>query len=307
MQLRTILIGILGLAAAVITGCGSDNGSGKPAVIATTGILADITGRVAGPDVEVKQLIPDATSPHEFQVSAEDRRDLEEAALVTANGAELEHGVPLDDVDSPTWELVEHAGKLRPFGADEQAEEPEEDEEPHGAFDPHVWMDPVRVRAALPSLAEALAEAYPENGVGFQNRARALARRLEGVDEELRRAVETIPKGDRKLVTSHDALGYFADRYGFEVVATPFPPSGPEAEPGAGRIRDVEETIRSTGVPTVFAEETDDPKVLSRIADDTDVRIDDALLVEAPGRAGSYLEMLLEDARLLRQGLGTSR
>jgi ABC-type Zn uptake system ZnuABC Zn-binding protein ZnuA len=165
-------------------------------------------------------------------------------------------------------------------------------------------MDPTRVAAALPSLADALADADPAHADGYRQRARAFARELREVDAEIKGGVDAIPKRDRKLVTSHDALGYFADRYGFVIVTTPFPTSGPEAEPSAARLRDVEEAIGDAGVPTVFAEETDDPKVLRRVAEDTGVKINETLLVEAPGSAGTYAEMLREDARLLRQGLG---
>jgi ABC-type Zn uptake system ZnuABC Zn-binding protein ZnuA len=302
-----ILITVLALAVAAV-GCGSDDsggGSGRPSVVATTGILADITENVAGRDAEVTQLIPDSSSPHDFQLSAEDRQRLDDAALVTANGADLEHGVPLDDADTPVWELTAHAGKLRPAGEEEQgAEEPAGEEEPEGAFDPHVWMDPTRVAAALPSLADVLADADPAHADGYRQRARSFARELREVDTEIKHSVDAIPKGDRRLVTSHAALGYFAARYGFEIVTTPFPASGPEAEPSAARLRDVEEAIRDAGVPTVFAEETDDPKVLRRVAEDTGVSVNEMLLVEAPGSAGTYAEMLREDARLLRQGLG---
>jgi ABC-type Zn uptake system ZnuABC Zn-binding protein ZnuA len=165
-------------------------------------------------------------------------------------------------------------------------------------------MDPTRVEGGLRSLADALADADPSHADAFRQRADAFARELSDVDAELRRTVDAIPKGDRKLVTSHDALGYFADRYGLEVVATPFPASGPEAEASAASLRDVEKIVRSSGVPTVFAEETDDPKVLRRIAEDTGVDVEDGLLVEAPGSAESYAEMLRVDAHLLRRGLG---
>lgn len=284
-----ILIGIAvaGLLG-VPTGCGS-TGSGAASVAATTGLVADLTERVAGPDAEVQQIIPDSSSPHDFQLSVEDRRRLEDAVLVAASGAGLEQGIPLDDVDSPRWELAEHVGKLRPFE--------------EGGSDPHVWMDPTNVARALPSLADALAEADPEHAAGYRARAAAFAVELNELDAEIRRRVEEIPKADRKLVTSHDALGYFADRYGFEVVATTFPASGPEAEPSAARLRDVEAAVRSSGVPTVFAEDTDDPKVLRKVADDTGVEIETGLLVEAPGSAGSYLEMLRHDAELLANGL----
>ena len=119
----------------------------------------------------------------------------------------------------------------------------------------------------------------------------------------MRATLATVPPQNRKLVTSHDALGYFADHFGFEVIATPFPATGPEAEASAPTVDEVEQAIRDSSVPTVFAQETDNPQVLEGIADDTGVRIEEHLPVEAPGDAGSYIGMLRRDAQLIAAGL----
>jgi zinc/manganese transport system substrate-binding protein len=297
-----ILIGAL---AGSLTACGSESESGGPSVTASTGIMADITERVAGDDAEVVQVIPDSASPHDFQLSAEDRARIEDSLLLVSNGAGLEAGIPLDELGVAQFILSENVGELLPSreaGAeDEHAAAEGEDE--HGGSDPHVWMDPARVAAALPALAEALARADPEHADGYRQRARAFAAELRQVDAEIRKRVEGIPEPDRQLVTSHDAMGYFADRYGFEVVATPFSAAGPEAEPSAQTIDQVEDAVVSSGVRTVFAQETDDPEVLRQVAEDTGVLIEEHLLVEAPGNAGSYVEMLRRDAELIVAGL----
>jgi ABC-type Zn uptake system ZnuABC Zn-binding protein ZnuA len=322
LGLLILLIAAVGSLAA----CGGDDGGGDsgPTITATTGIWADVTERVAGEDAEVEQVIPDSSSPHDFQLSAQDRSEIEDSALLVYNGAGLEAGVPIDEIDVTTFAVADHVGELLPFeeegehaeeeshaeeehaGEEEHAEEEpagDEEEHEHGSEDPHVWMDPTRVATALPALADALAEADPEHAAGYRQRARDYATELQALDAEIKQALGPIPTQERKLVTSHDALGYFADRYDLEVIATPFPASGPEAEPSARTITEVEDAIVDSGVRTVFAEETDDPEVLERIADETGVEIEDALLVEAPGEAGGYAEMLREDAELLRNGL----
>jgi zinc/manganese transport system substrate-binding protein len=305
------------LLALTIAACGSDDdssGNGTK-ITATTGILADITAQVAGPDAEVEQLIPEGSSPHDFQLSAQDRAGIEGSALLVANGEGLEAGVPVDEIDVERFELAESVPGLLPFeeaGEHEGEEEHEgedaaehgadaeaEAEHEHGTVDPHVWMDPARVAAAVPALADALAEADPEHAEGYRSRAERYAAELVALDGELERQLARIPAEDRELVTSHDALGYFADRYDFTVVATPFPASGAEAEASAGRIAEVEDAIRSTGVPTVFAEAEDDPEVLELIAEETGVRVEPGLLVESPGPADGYVEMLREDAALI--------
>jgi ABC-type Zn uptake system ZnuABC Zn-binding protein ZnuA len=211
-------------------------------------------------------VIPDAISPHDFQLSAEDRATIEDSLLLVYNGADLEAGIPVDEIDVAKFAVVDHAGALLPFeeAGEHAAEEHAADEEEHGSLDPHVWMDPSRVAAALPALADALAEADPDHADGYRSRAETYAAELRALDAEIEQAVAQIPPRNRKLVTSHDAMGYFADRYGLEVLATPFPASGPEAEPSAQTIKEVEDAIRSSGVPTIFAQETDDPEVLER-------------------------------------------
>jgi zinc/manganese transport system substrate-binding protein len=285
------------LAAGALAACGSSD-DGSTTVAATTGINADIVRNVAGPGVEVEQIVPDSASPHDFELSAQDRQRLEEADLVVANGAGLEAGIPLDDLDATTWELTQHVGDLRRPLEVEGAEEEEE-----GDSDPHAWMDPTRVAAALPSLAEALGEADPDHAAEYRRRAERYADRLGSLDDEVARTLKRVPERDRELVTSHDAVGYFADRYGFDVVATAFPATGPEAETSAARLSDVEDAVRDSDVPAVFAQETDDPEALELVAEQTGVEINYGLLVESPGAAGSYEEMLRRDSKLIADSL----
>ncbi len=159
-SIASALVLVLGVAA-----CGSDgDDDGAPTVTATTGILAEITERVAGEDMDVVQLIPDGSSPHDFQLSAQDRAELEDSALLASNGAGLEAGVPVDELDLPGFALTEHVGPLLPSaeaGAHEPGAGEHAGEEVHAdeGGDPHVWMDPSRTARALPALADALADA----------------------------------------------------------------------------------------------------------------------------------------------------
>lgn len=304
MRFLTPLV-LLALLAGSLAACGSDDEKSGPTVSATTGIWADVTARVAGDDADVEQVIPDSASPHEYQLSAEGRAKIEDSLLLVYNGADLEAGIPIDDINVRKFAMADHAGELRHFQPAGSREHPTAEEEEQGGVDPHIWMDPTRVAAALPSLADALAEADPDHAAGYRKRAKAFAAELGALDTEISAAVSAIPPQDRKLVTSHDAMGYFADRYGFEVLATPFPATGPEAEASAQTINEVENAVVSSGVRTVFAQETDDPEVLRLVASDTGVHIEEHLLVEAPGDAGDYVEMLRRDAELINEGLGT--
>jgi zinc/manganese transport system substrate-binding protein len=302
MRKLTPLFAVAALIAA-ISGCGSSDGNDGPTIAATTGIWADVTAQVAGDDANVEQIIPDASSPHEFQLSAKDRAKIEDSLLLVYNGADLEAGLPLDEIDVPKFAMTEHAGQLERFRPAGSQEHPTSEEEEQGGFDPHVWMDPTRVAEALPALADELAEADPDHAAGYRDRARSYAEQLRALDAQMRSTLDTVPPQDRKLVTSHDALGYLADQFGFQVIATPFPATGPEAEASAQTINEVEQAIRSSGVPTVFAQETDNPEVLEGIASRTGVRIEEGLPVEAPGDAGTYTGMLQRDAEIIAAGL----
>lgn len=324
MKMKFILISILAGLAIALAACGGPEETGGPTVVATTGVVADLAEGVAGRAATVEQLIPDGASPHDFSLSAEDRLALENADLVVAGGAGLEAGIPLEGVEAPTWELAGHVRSPLPFAEEEHAEDEEhggegehvheghdeseggdhaEEHEHEGDVDPHVWMDPQRVAGSLPSLAAALAAAGVGDPAVLRRRADHLKRRLEGLDREIGRSLEEIPPQRRKLVTSHDAFSYFADRYGFEVIATPFPASGPEAEPSAARLAEVVDAVERSGVPAVFAQAEDDPAVLQRVAEQTGVEVVTGLLVESPGDAGSYPAMLRRDAGLIAAGL----
>jgi len=294
-RLTAPIVGTLSFVA--LAGCGSSDDGGAKTIAATTGITAAIAERVASPGVEVEQIVPDGASPHDFELSAQDRQRLEEADLVVANGSGLEAGIPLDEIDAPEWTLTEHAGELR------RPEEVEGGDEEPGTTDPHVWMDPTRVAGALPSLAEAVADLDPEHAGEYRRRARNYARRLDALDGEIADTLAVVPARNRELVTSHDSLGYLADRYELEVAATAFPATGAEAEASAARLHDVEEVVRASGVPAVFAQEGDDSEALRMVAEQTGVEVNYGLMVESPAAAGTYEEMLRRDAELIARSL----
>lgn len=294
------------LAAAALAACGSDDGDGSVTVAATTGINADIAQALAGPDADVEQIVPDGASPHDFELSAEDRQRLEEADLVVANGAGLEAGIPLDDLDAPTWEMTQHVGALRrPLeveGAEEEGEE---------TSDPHVWMDPTRVAAAVPSLAGALAEADPEHGAEYRRRAERYAKRLRSLDGQMARTLKRVPPQDRELVTSHDAVGYFADRYGFDVVGTVIPSLTTRADSSAAELEALADVIEEHDVRAIFAETTQPARLAEALADEVggeggSVHVVE-LFTESLGEQGSgaetYVGMLRTDAQRIAEAL----
>ncbi len=253
-------------------GCGSDSDDGRVDVIATTTIAADIVRNVAGPDADVEALLPESASPHDYAASAKDRAELEDADLVIAWGAGLEAGLPLDELGEEPLEL---AGE---------------------EHDPHVWMAPTLISAALPELAAALGEADPERAEAYEDRAAAYAHVLGRLDRKLGLSFRAIPPERRKLVTSHDSLGHFVQRYDFDFVGAPFGVT-PESEPSAEKVASLIGRVEQEDVPAVFAEDTDDPELMRQIAREAGVEVVDDLLTEGfGGRVDSYEDMLRYDA-----------
>ena len=250
-------------------GCGSEPNGGAVDLVATTTIAADIARQVAGPDADVETLFPESASPHDFALSAKDRAQFDDADLVVAWGSGLEGGLDLPD------DALELAT---------------------GEHDPHIWMDPALVARRLPELATALAEADAEHASGYRRRAAAYARDLDRLGRELGRTLAAVPSDRRKLVSSHDSLGHFVDRYDFEFVGAPFG-LVPESQASAETVADLIDRIEQENVPAVFAEDTDDPELMRQIGDAAGVQVVDDLLTEGfGGRVDSYEDMLRYDA-----------
>jgi zinc/manganese transport system substrate-binding protein len=272
-----ILICPIAVVVVALSGCGEDDPEGTQ-VLATTEIAADIARAVAGPDAEVETLLPEGASPHDYAASARDRARIDDADLVVAWGPRLEAG-SVGVGDHARFELAA------------------------GEEDPHVWMDPTRIEVQLDDLAEEMAREDPAGAAGYRERAAAYAKRLTRLDMELRRTLAAVPRPRRRLVTSHDSLGHFAERYRFEFVGAPFGVT-PEAAASAETVAELIERIESEDVPAVFAEDTDDPELMEEIAREAGVEVVDDLLVEGfGGEVESYEDMLRHDARRIAEAL----
>jgi zinc/manganese transport system substrate-binding protein len=321
------VVTLLALAAALaLAACGGeDDGGAELKVAATTGVAADIVSRIAAEDAEVVQIVPDGSNPHSYSPSASEQQELASSDLLVLFDPALEQALPLD-VAGNRFAIAEHVGEPHERGDNAQeggrhgpegagyGEERGDDaaasgegEHDHahspGSDDPHVWLDPLAIEAALPELADALAEADPENAEAYRERSREYAAELERLDEELAAMVAQVPQSNRKLVTSHELIGYFAERYGFDVVGAPFG-TNPEAEASAGSVAELIDRVQTERVPAVFAQQGDNPELLRMIADEAGVEVVDDLLVESLGeQAGSYVEMMRYSTRRITDAL----
>jgi ABC-type Zn uptake system ZnuABC Zn-binding protein ZnuA len=177
----------------------------------------------------------------------------------------------------------------------------------HGEFDPHIWQNPQNVIVMTENVRDALIAADPANAEAYTANAAAYIAELQALDAEIETAVSAIPAENRKLVTSHDALGYFAARYGFEVIATVLPATTEAADPSAGDVAEIIEAIQAAGVPAVFIENVSNPDLMEQIADNAGVEVAPGLYTDALGEAGSegstYLEMMRYNVAVIAAAL----
>ena len=304
--------------ALVLAACGSDepaspSGSSQPAidedtavVVATTSIWADITSNVACNGLaDVRMIIPPGGDPHSFEPSLRDREAMDSADLIVANGLFLEESLEdtIDAVESGGVGVLRVGDGLDPIPTAAASH----DDDHEGDADPHVWWDPTRITAAVPLIADALVEAGLDRervDVCAEQYVDELAR----LDAELATVVATLPVDQRILVTNHDSLGYFADRYDFEVLGSVIPSSSSLAATSPAELDALAASIEATGVSAIFADtqnSSDDADALAdRIGDVEVVSMLTDTLDEPGTDQGTYVGWLRQNVQIIVEALG---
>ncbi len=267
-------------------------------VVATTSIVADVVRQVGGERISVSVLLPLGIDPHAYEPAPQDVARLSGAQLIFANGAGLEEFLPalLENAGAANRLVEVSSGiELIEFAQEHGAEDAHEEEDEHEEGDPHTWVDPNLVIIWVENIRAALAAADPVNAAVYAANAAAYQAELRALDSWVREQVETIPPGNRKIVTDHLVFGYFAERYGFEQVGAIIPGYSTLAAPSAQEIAAIEDAIREFGVKAVFVGESVNPSIAQRIAEDTGVRLVPLYhgsLSEPGGPADSYLTFI---------------
>lgn len=296
--------------AVFITSCGSAPAetAGDLKVIASTSFMADIAQNVAGSRVKVDSLLPIGADPHAYQPAPADVAKIADSKLVILNGVEYEHFIePLLENAGGERLVVEAAAGLEPHTAEEHVEEPNSaDEHTHEAGDPHMWLDPNLVITYVDNIRAGLTEIDPAGAETYQANADAYVAQLAGLDQWIIEQVSTIPVGRRMLVTNHEALGYFAERYGFKVVGAIIPSLSTDAGTSAKELSALIEVVKNSGAPAIFLGEVESPDLAGQIAAETNVKIVDNLYLEtltdgAP--APTYVDMMKHNVSRIVEGL----
>ncbi|MDH5372575.1 MAG: metal ABC transporter substrate-binding protein [Acidimicrobiia bacterium] len=225
-------------------------------VVVTTSILGDIVKSAAGPGVAVEVIMAAGTDPHEFEPSARQVAAIRSADLVIANGLGLEAG--LEDVLAAAAgdgvSLLEIGPAVDPLPLEQS-----------GGDDPHVWLDPIRIVTAVDAVVGALGEL--DSSTEWKEIAAPYRQELFDTDDWVRTRLEFIPPDQRVLVTGHQAFGYFAARYDFEVVATILPGATTMIEPSASGFADVVEIVDSIGARAIFTDLGENQALAEQLAD----------------------------------------
>ncbi|MDQ3587954.1 MAG: metal ABC transporter substrate-binding protein [Actinomycetota bacterium] len=291
------LIPLLPAALALLAGCGGDereSAERAAQVVATTTQVGDLTRAVAGRRAKVTQLLKANSDPHEFEPRPGDARALSEADLLVASGGDLDTWS--DDLNrsaagnASSVKLIDSVEALR--GEHEQAEGARADGEKHGdgAVDPHWWQDPTNAVRAVEAIRRALSAADPEGRPAYAKNAHAYTQRLRRLDRSIASCVERIPEAKRKLVTTHDALGYYARRYDIEVVGALIPSLSTQAQPSGRDIQELVGQIRSEGVEAIFPESALGPRLEQAVAREAGVKVGGELSTDTLGAPGSGAE-----------------
>jgi ABC-type Zn uptake system ZnuABC Zn-binding protein ZnuA len=301
-----LAVAALAVAALLVAGCGSSGSGSGLKVVATTTQIGDFVREVGGNAVSVDQILQPNTDPHEYEPRPSDVSGAVEAKLVFANGDEMDSWVDQIVSDSGSGAEVIDLGAIVPERRPGESSGAEA-----SRYDPHWWHDPRNAEAAVAAIERRLAAADPSHRRQFQRNARAYIGKLRALDAGIARCMGSVPIAQRKLVTDHDAFGYFADRYGIEVVGAVIPSQTTQAQPSAKDLSALAELIEHEQVKAIFPESSLSPKVADAIAGQTGASAHYTLYGDTLGPAGSsgatYLTMEAANANAMVRGFTGGR
>ena len=286
---------------------------GIPRVLAVESFLADITQHVAGDRLAVETLMPLGLDPHAYEPAPQDVARVAAADVLIVNGAGFEEWLAeLLDNAGGERQVIEASGGLTPRtpGADEAAAHEGEaaaDAEHDHAIDPHFWLDPTLAVHYVENIRDGLSAADPAGSETYAANAAAYITALNELDAAIRAEIEQIPAPRRLLVTNHESLGYYADRYGLRIVGAVVPSSSSSASPSAQQLAQLADLIRSSGAPAIFLETGSNSELAQQLHDETGIAVVTGLythsLTPAGGEAPSYVEMMRRNTQKIVEAL----
>ena len=272
-------------------------------VVATTSLIGDVVSQIGGEYITLASVMGVGQDPHTYEPVPADIALLEQADVIFSNGLDFEEGLvePLASLADRVPVVPVSAGVDVLSGGHEHDE--------HAAGDPHTWMDPRNVMIWADNIAYALSALDPAHADSYRANAEAYKAQLEELDNYIAAQVARIPEANRKLVTDHEALGYFARRYGFEVVGAVIPNITTSAEPSAAELAELVETIRTEQVRAIFVSTSVSDELARTVVEEVGYEVQILYLYHELGEQGSgaetYLGMMRTDIDTIVAGLGS--
>ncbi|WP_445250334.1 metal ABC transporter solute-binding protein, Zn/Mn family [Microcoleus sp. OTE_8_concoct_300] len=288
-----------------------------PKVVATTGVICNITKQIAQSSIDTTCLLQPGDDPHAYQTKPEDRKAIETANLILYGGYNHEPSIIKliqSSSNSAPKIAVHELAVPKPLIGEHEDEHGEEkaQNQPHAEGekvpDPHVWHNPQNGLRMVETIRDQLIKVSPTNAQLYTKNAASLTDELQKTDTWIKAQIATIPAQKRKLVTTHDALSYYADAYDLEMAGA-LQGVTTEEQPTAARIAELSSEIKTAGVPKIFAETTTNPKLIETVAREANVEISDKELYSddlgGPGTgADTYQGMLKTNTCTITSGLG---
>ena len=303
MRSKYVLIVILLTLVLISTlSCQPTSSSPTNSIVVTYSILGSIVKDLVGDEATVIVSVPNGLDPHEWEPSAKDIERINKADLVVENGLGLEGGL------EKTLQAARDSGvkfftasdyiTIRHVGSGEGIPSGDPDQVV-GAPDPHLWMDPVAMKSVVRGLATALMQ---DLNLDVSSQAADLENRLDNLNIEIADTVAAIPQENRKLVTGHESMGYFAQRYGFKLVGVIIPSLSTQAEVSAANLAELKKAIHDNQVKAIFTELGTSPSVAKVIGDETGVKVVELTTHILPGDS-SYFTFMRNIASVITNAL----
>jgi ABC-type Zn uptake system ZnuABC Zn-binding protein ZnuA len=269
----------------------------KLTIVATTSILGDVLTNIVEDRAELLTLLPVGADPHAYQPTPQDLTLIVDADVVFISGLGLETFIEKILINIEGQAVVVslsedvEAREFQPH--DEEPNEGHDDD--HNGVDAHVWLDPMNVIRWVANAERALSTLDPANAAGYSSSADAYRDSLDELHRWIVERVSRIPEVDRKLVTDHLAAGYFADRYGFEIIGAVIPAYSTAAEVSAHQLAALQQAIEESGAMAIFVAVGTNPAVSERLAEDLGLRVVQlyiGALSTTGGPAETYIDLM---------------
>jgi zinc/manganese transport system substrate-binding protein len=272
--------------------------------LASFSILADLVGNVGGTRVDVAMLVGPNGNAHVYAPSPADARRVADAKLVFVNGLGFEGWLDrLVKASASKASIIVASKGIKP--RERESGHDREHDHDHGRADPHAWQSVANVKIYVRNICDALLAADAGSKDVYESNLAAYAAKLDALDREVRDTIGRIPNERRRVITSHNAFGYFQDAYGIEFTA----PQGvsTEAEASAKDVAAIIRQIRTQKIAAVFLENVTDPRLVQQIANETGAKVGGVLysdaLTDATGDAPTYIDLIRHNLKQLAGAL----